>query len=86
MPVMDNILARISAPPSPLQLGHTARFLSSQSLQLSGRKLNAWACVPVIFRCPHRKLLNLDIRVYSVTIGDDVFGELVQLVDQGIKL
>ena len=24
--------------------------------------------------------------MYSVTIGDDVFGELVQLVDQGIKL
>ena len=87
MPVMDNILERISAPPSPMHPGHTAGFLSGlQSLQLSGRELNAWACIPVIFRCPHRKLLNLDIQVYSVTIGGDVLGELVQLVDQGIKL
>ena len=83
MPVMDNIPERIFAPPSPLQPDHTAGFLSSlQILQHSGHKLNAWACIPVIFRCSHRKLLNLDIQVYSVTIGDDVFGELVQLTKE----
>jgi hypothetical protein len=87
MPVMDNILERISASP-PTQTGHTVGFLSVlQSLELSCRGLNAWACIPLIFRFPHRKLLRLDINFYSdVTIGDDVLEELVHLVDQGIKL
>jgi hypothetical protein len=86
IPVTDNILERISASP-PIQTGHTAGFLSGlQSLHLSGRKLNAWACIPLIFRLPHRKLLKLGINMGSVTIGDDVLGELVELVDQGIKL
>jgi len=85
-PVMDNILERISASPA-MQTGHTAGFLSDlQSLQLFGCKLNAWACIPLIFQLPHRKLLKLDINMDSVTIGDDLLEELVQLVDQGIEL
>jgi len=85
-PVMDNILERISVSP-PIQTSHTAGFLSDlQSLQLSGRELNAWTCIPLIFRLPHRKLLRVNIDMYSVTIGDDILEELVQLVDQGIEL
>ena len=85
-PVMDDILERISASPA-IQTGHTAGFLSDlQSLQLFGYGLNTWACIPLIFRLPHRKHLKVHIDMYSVTIGDDVLGELVQLVDQGIKL
>ena len=88
MPMMDNILERISEPTlPPTQIGHTSGFLSNlQSLQLSGHELSAWACIPLIFRLPHRKLLRLDIIMHLVTIGDDVLGELAQLVDQGIKL
>ena len=93
-PLMDSILERIStSPPQPtLQTGRAVGFLSDlQSLELTligSQFKNAWACIPLIFRWPHRKILNLDIRVtmYSVTIGDDVLGELAQLVDQGIKL
>ena len=85
-PVMDNILEWISASPL-MQTDHTARFLSDlQSLQLSGCELNTWTCIPLIFQLPHRKLLKVDIDMYSVTISDDVLGELVQLVDQGIEL
>ena len=85
-PVMDNILERISTSPA-MQTRHTAVFLPDlQFLQLSGRKLNAWACIPLIFRLPHRKLLKVDISMCSVTIGDNVLEELVELVDQGIEL
>jgi hypothetical protein len=84
--VMDNILERISASPAK-QTGYTAGFLSDlQSLQLHGWSLNAWACIPLIFRLPHRKFLKLDIDMDFVEIGDDVLGKLVELVDQGIKL
>lgn len=83
MSVMNNILERISASP-PMHTGHTAGFISGlQSLQLSGRELNAWACIPLIFRLPHRKFL---IDMDSVAIGDDVLGDLVHLVDQGTNL
>lgn len=34
----------------------------------------------------HRKLLNLDIEIKVVAISDEVSNELVQLLDQGIKL
>jgi hypothetical protein len=85
-PVMDNILERISASPA-MQTRHTVGFLPGlQSLQLSGHKLNTWACIPLIFRLPHRKLLKVDITMNSVTIGDDDLEELVELVDQGIEL
>ena len=85
-PVMDNILERISASPS-MQTDHTAGFLSDlQILQLSGRELNSWTCIPLIFRLPHRKLLKMDIDMYSVRIGNDVLEELVELVDQGTEL
>ena len=87
-PVMDNILERISESALPqIQTGPTSGFLSDlQSLQLTGHELSAWACIPLIFRLPHRKLLDLYISMHFVTIGDDVLGELVQLVGQGIKL
>ena len=85
-PVMDNILERISTSPA-MQTRHTAVFLPDlQLLQLTGHKLNAWACIPLIFRLPHRKLLKVDISMCSVTIGDNVLEELVELVDQGIEL
>jgi hypothetical protein len=85
--VMDNILQLISASPPRQTDWHTAGFLSGlQRLELSGGELNAWACIPLIFRLPHRKLLKVDITMYSVRIGDDVLEELVQLVNQGIEL
>jgi len=40
----------------------------------------------LMLQLPHRKLLQLDINMDSVTISNDVLGELVELVDQGIKL
>ena len=85
-PMMDNILERISASPT-IQTSHTAGFLCDlQSLRLFGHGLNAWACIPLIFRLPHRKLLKVHINMDSVIIGDHVLEELVQFVDQGIKL
>ncbi|KIM35646.1 hypothetical protein M413DRAFT_32398 [Hebeloma cylindrosporum] len=84
--VIDNILEHMSAPPS-LQIGDNASFLSEiQRLEFRGSKLTAWACIPLIFRWPHRKLFSLDIETQPVIISDDLSKELVQLVDQGIKL
>ena len=89
--MMDYILEHLAAPPQhpTLQTDVTAGFLSDlQSLTLSGREFNAWACIPLIYRWPHRKLLDLYIgtRMKTVTIDREVSSELVQLVDQGIKL
>ena len=89
--MMDYILDHLAAPPrySTLQTDVTAGFLLDlQSLTLSGRELNAWASIPLIYRWPHRKLLDLYIatRMNTVTIDREVSSELVQLVDQGIKL
>ena len=89
VPVMDYILERLSASPRypTLQTDVAAGFLSDlQSLELRGQELNAWACIPLIYRWPHRKVLNLRISMKTVTIGREVSGELVHLVDQGIKL
>jgi len=89
-PVMDYILERLASAQCPiLQTDVIAGFLSDlQRLKLHGRELNAWACIPLIYRWPHRKLLDLDIatRVGTITVDREVSSELVQLVDQGIKL
>ena len=89
--IMDYILERLASSQYPtLQTDATAGFLSDlQSLKLHGPEVNAWVCIPLIYRWPHRKLLDLDIatrHVGAVTIDREVSSELVQLVDQGIKL
>jgi len=86
--VMDNILKRISvSPPSASQMGNHAGFLSGlQCLKLSGRELNAWECIPLIYQWAHRKLLKLDIQMECIEIGVEMSGILVQLADEGIDL
>ncbi|KIM47386.1 hypothetical protein M413DRAFT_199203 [Hebeloma cylindrosporum] len=89
--VVDKVLERLSAsPPSHVtsQTGDNAGFLSKlQNLEYySGPELNAWACIPLIFQSPHRNLLGLNLEPGAVIISDEVSNELVQLVDQGIKL
>jgi hypothetical protein len=86
--VMDNILERISvSPPSALQIGNHAGFLSGlQCLKLSGRELNVWECIPLIYQWAHRKILKLDIQMECIKIGDEMSGILVQLADEGIDL
>ncbi|KIM47380.1 hypothetical protein M413DRAFT_22061 [Hebeloma cylindrosporum] len=88
--VMDDILERLSASPShsTSQTGGNTGFLSKlQSLEFISRSaLSTWSYIPLIFQWPHRKQLNLAIKTHTVTISDEVSSELVQLVDQGIKL
>jgi len=48
--------------------------------KLRSEELNAWECIPLIFRWPHRKLLSLDIHMELITRSQ------VQLVDEGIAL
>ena len=86
--IMDVILERISAsPPSASQIGHHADFLPClQHLEFRSIELNAWECIPVIFRWPHRKFLGLYIYVDLITISDKISTALLQLVDEGIDL
>ena len=89
IPVMDYILECLSTSPPhrTMQPDDSAGFLTDlQSLKLDGQQLNAWACIPLIFRLPHRKRLKLDIRLNTITISDEISTKLVQLVDQGIEL
>jgi len=88
-PVVDYVLKSLSASPQypTLQTDVTTGFLSGlQSLKLCGRELYAWAFIPLIYRWPYRKLLDLHIKMETVTIGREVSSKLAQLVDQGIKL
>lgn len=88
--VTDNILKGMSAAAShPMsQTSNMTGFLSElQSLEVFGDDLDAWACIPLIYRSPHRKLLSLDINMYRGRIRDELLlRELGELVDQGIKL
>ena len=86
--MMDLILERISAsPPSALQIGHHTDFLPClQHLEFRSIELNAWECIPLIFRWPHRRRLRLEIHMSSITISDKISSALVQLVDEGIAL
>jgi hypothetical protein len=86
--MMDYILEQMSvSPPSALQIGNHAGFLSGlQRLKLRGKKLNAWECIPLIYQWAHRKLLSLDIEMRCTKIGDEISGILVQLADEGINL
>jgi hypothetical protein len=78
--VMDHILERISVSPP-------CGFLPDlQSLQLIGPALNAWVCIPLIFRWPHRKVLTLDMEMESIEIRDEISRTLLQLVAEGIDL
>ena len=86
--VMDNILERISTSPhSALQIGNHPGFLSDlQCLKFSGRKLNAWGRIPLIYQWAHRKCLRLDIQMGCIKINDEISSILVQLADEGINL
>ena len=86
--MMDLILERISTSPSSVsQIGDHADFLPRlQHLEFRSIELNAWECIPLIFRWPHRRLLRLEIHMESITISDKVSSALVQLVDEGIAL
>ncbi|KIM35589.1 hypothetical protein M413DRAFT_32360 [Hebeloma cylindrosporum] len=87
-PVVDYVLERLSgSPPHPALWTGTTGFLPGlQSLKFEAHELNAWACYPVIFRLPHRKLLELDINMNLFGPCDAVLRDLVELVDQESKL
>jgi hypothetical protein len=85
--VMDHILEQMSTSPPALHPSNNAGLLSDlQSLDINGRDLTVWECIPLIFGWPHRASLSLKIKVDKININDEVSGELVQLVDQGTKL
>ena len=84
--VMEHVLPveQMSTSPPAFQSGNNAGFLSDlQGLEINDGNLTAWGSIPLTFGW---KFLSLKINVDEININNEVSGELVQLLDQGIKL